>query len=314
VAGNISMVKYLIFLPVSALILCWWGSGPLSAWEGYNEPPRKPSYDQAGRLRINRDFFELSANTGGDFYFWAPGEFAASAAILQVPVTSDPILLEYGNSDQYVKSCPIPVDTGIGLLSVFVGAQRKDMVVLHRPDGRSTSANPALVAEQKFRHMTIITVENPEPGTWILETSGSGSYVVSARYLYGKRRYDSGPGEGVDLLGVEFVEPGGRPGHEGSFPVKGKVRAGESRLCRISITGSISEPAAEFVSRYNKVLGRIKLQPYSGESGGELTGTCSVPSAPFRIRVSGRDAHGYPFQRVTAAMYAPEPARIDVSE
>jgi hypothetical protein len=314
VSVNISLIKFFLILSVSALILCWWGGGQLSAREGYNEPPRQLSYDQAGRLKINRDYFELSANTGGDFYFWAPGEFAASAGILQVPVTSDPILLEYGNGDQFVKSCKIPVDSGIGLLSVFVGAQRKDMVVLHRPDGRTTSANPAFVTEQKFRHMTIITVENPEPGMWKLETSGAGSYVVSARYSYGKRRQDSGAGEGIDLLSVQFVETGGRPGHEGLFPVKGMVRSGESRLCSISITGSISDPAAEFISQDNKVLGRIKLKPFSRESGGELLGTCTIPSTPFRIRVSGRDADGYPFQRVTAAIYVPEASHNDVLE
>src|SRR5512143_3548019 len=199
------MSRFLFYVTVSAVILCWWGSGLLFAREGYNEPPRQPSYDQAGRLRINRDFFELSAATGGDFYFWAPGEFATSAAILKVPVTSDPILLDYGNGGQFARSRKIPVDSGIGLLSVFVGAQRKDLVVLRRPDGRTTSANPAFVAEQKFRHMTIITVEKPEPGMWKLEYGGAGNYAVSVRYSHRSRKHDAGAGEGIDLLGVEFV-------------------------------------------------------------------------------------------------------------
>ncbi len=120
VAMNISTTKFLLCAPLSTLIVSCWGSELLYAREGYDEPPRQASYDQSGRLRINRDFFELSANTGGDFYFWAPGEFAASAAILRVPVTSDPIFLEYGNSDKFVRSCKIPVDSGIGLLNVLV--------------------------------------------------------------------------------------------------------------------------------------------------------------------------------------------------
>ncbi len=311
---NLSKSKFLLFVQVFVLMFCCPGIGQLSAREGYNAPPRQPSYDQAGRLRINRDYFELSASTGGDFYFWAPGEFAASASVLRVPVTSDPILLEYGSGDKFAKSRKIPVDSGIGLLSVFVGMQRKDSVVLRRPDGRATSANPAFVEEQKFRHMTIITVENPEPGMWSLETSGSGSHMVSVRYAHGKGKRDIGSDEGIDLADAEFVESGGTPGHEGLFPVKGKVRAGESRLCRISITGAISGPAAEFVTRDNRVLGRIKLQPLSPESRGELTGTCTVPSTPFRIRVRGRDADGYPFQRVTSAIYTPETSRSRVSK
>ena len=149
---------------------------------------------------------------------------------------------------------------------------------------------------------------------WKLEYGGAGSYAVSVRYSHRSRKHDAGAGEGIDLLGVEFVEPGGRPGHEGLFPVKGKVRAGESRLCRISISGAVSEPAAEFVSRDNKILGRINLQPLSPESGGDVIGTCTVPSIPFRTRVSGRDADGFPFQRVTSAVYTPEASRAKGSE
>lgn len=162
--------------------------------------------------------------------------------------------------------------------------------------------------------MTIITVENPEPGIWKLATSGAGSYEVAVRYSYGTRKHGAGADEGIDLLGVDFIESGGRTGHEGLFPAKGKVKAGESRLCRISITGTIADPVAEFVSRDNRVLGRIQLKPFSRESGGELLGTCIIPSTPFRIRVSGRDAHGNPLQRVTAAMSAPEASHTDSTE
>ena len=71
--------------------------------------------------------------------------------------------------------------------------------------------------------MGIITVEKPEPGTWSLDFSGAGYHAVSVRYANGKGN------EGIDLIDMKFVEPGGRPGHEGLFPVKGKVRAGKSR-------------------------------------------------------------------------------------
>jgi hypothetical protein len=83
------------------------------------------------------------------------------------------------------------------------------------------------------------------------------------------------------------------------------VRSGESRLCRIKVTGAISEPVAEFVSRDNKVLGRVKLRPFSPEPDGELIGTAIVPPVPFRTMVSGRDSDGHLFQRVTSAIYTP---------
>lgn len=303
---SISKTEFILFLTTAALIIFGFGDMRLFAREGSNEPPRQSSYDTNGLVRINKDYFELSANSGGDFYFWAPGEFAASAPVLRIPVTADPILLDYGPGDRIVKSARVPVDSGIALLTVFVGVQRKDEVVLHRPDGRTVSENPAFVSEQNYRHMSIITVEKPEPGTWLLEFSGAGYYAVSVRYANDKGKNDSGRDEGIDLIDMKFVEPGGRPGHEGLFPVKGKVRAGESRLCRIAISGAISAPTVEFVSRDDRVLERMELQALSPDSGGELLGTCVVPSVPFRTRVSGRDARGYPFQRITAAVYTAE--------
>ena len=297
---SISKAVFILFLTTAASIIFVFGDMRLFAREGYNEPPRQASYDKNGLIRINKDYFQLSAQTGGDFYFWAPGEFAASAPVLRIPVTSDPILLDYGSGESFAKSSPVPVDSGIALLTVFVGAQRKDAVVLHRPDGRTVAENPAFVSEQKYRHMSIITVEKPEPGTWLLDFSGAGYYAVSVRYSNGTGN------EGIDLIDMKFVEPGGRPGHEGLFPVKGKVRAGESRLCRIAMSGAMSDPTVEFIARDNRVLGRVELQPLSPDSGGELLGTCVVPSVPFRIRVSGRDAHDYPFQRVTAGLYTSE--------
>ena len=310
---SISKAEFILFLTTAALIIFGFGDMRLYAREGYNEPSRPPSYDKNGLIRINKDYFKLSADTGGDFYFWAPGEFAASASVLRIPVTSDPILLDYGTGGSFTKSSPVPVDSGIALLTVFAGAQRKDAVVLHRPDGRTVAENPAFVSEQNYRHMSIIAVEKPEPGIWSLDFSGAGHYAVSVRYSNGRGKTDAGRDEGIDLIAIEFVEPGGRPGHEGLFPVKGKVRAGESRLCRIAMGGAISDPTVEFVSRDDRVLGRMELEPLSPDSGGGLFGTCVVPSVPFRTRVSGRDAHGYPFQRVTAPVYTFEISPADAN-
>jgi len=303
---SITKAVCILFLTTAALIIFGFGDTRLFAGQGYNEPPRNASYDKNGLLRINKDYFELPAQTGGDFYFWAPGEFVASASILRIPVTFDRILLDYGSGGKFDKSSRFPVDSGIALLTVFVGAQRKDAVVLHRPDGRTVAENPAFVSEQKYRHMSIITVEKPEPGMWSLEFSGAGCYAVSVKYANGKGNNDLGRDEGIDLIHTEFVESGGRPGHEGLFPVSGKVRAGESRHLWIEMGGAISEPTVEFVSRDDRVIGRMELQPLSPDSGGVLFGTCVVPSVHFRTRVSGCDAHGYPFQRVTAAVYTPE--------
>src|SRR5213592_1713205 len=94
--------------------------------------PRQPKKYDRGLLKIDPIYFDLAANTGGDFYFWAPGEFASSH--LQVPVHHEDVVLSYG-SIEGEKSFDIPVESGVKELTVFVGIQRKDLAVLVRPDG-----------------------------------------------------------------------------------------------------------------------------------------------------------------------------------
>ena len=62
---------------------------------GWNEPGQAPGHHDSGLLNINKDYFDMAAATGGDFYFWAPGEFAEAAGHLNIPISSEPIALAY---------------------------------------------------------------------------------------------------------------------------------------------------------------------------------------------------------------------------
>lgn len=299
----------LLSIALSALLLT--ALPAVADREGWNEPPRAPGYDRRGLLQINADYFDLAAATGGDFYFWAPGEFAASAALLTVPVASDPIALAYGSGGgDFARSVKVPVDAAVTRLSLFTGAQRLDDLRLIRPDGRSVEANPAGVSVQAFKHMRIVTVEEPEPGLWRVEMHGAGSYSLGARYLAERKKLTARGLEAIDLIDFSFVEVRGRPGHEGLFQVTPPVRAGEKRRCRITLTGEIRQPVFEMVSAAGEVLGTIKLDAADGEAAAdEFIGSCRVPAQPFRVRVRGQDRQGHPFQRLTAGLTSPRAAR-----
>jgi hypothetical protein len=167
---------------ISLILLTLLLTAPPAAAErpGWNEPPQAPGYDRNGLLKINADFFNLAAASGGDFYFWAAGEFAASAGLLSLPIASDPVALFYrSGGGAFAQSIEVPVDTAITHLTLFAGAQRLDEVQLLRPDGRSVEANPAGVAVQVYKHMRIVAVENPEPGRWRIEARGAGSCSIA---------------------------------------------------------------------------------------------------------------------------------------
>ena len=251
-----------------------------------DQVPREPRKDDRGLLKIDPIYFDLAANTGGDFYFWAPGEFAAST--LQMPIHREDVLLSYGSVESK-KSFDIPVESGVKEMTLFAGIQRKDLAMLIRPDG-------TVVRDvQAFQHMLIATVKAPAAGTWRLELHGAGMYAVTAHV----KPADDGP----ELVRFAFVVPGGRPGHEGMFPLKRPLQAGESLACEVSLSGSVKEPELLFVTRDASLIGSTPIAR-AGED--EYAGQCTVPDVPFRAVIRGTDAKGTRFQRSESPLHIPE--------
>lgn len=266
---------------------------PLRADPGQHGRPLRN--DRNGLLEVNADYFALAANTGGDFYFWAPGEFAT--ARLRIPLSGEPVLLAYGNVGVAQRSFAIPVESGARSLTIFSGAQRKDFAVLVRPDGTIVADGAAGAAIQSFRHMMIATIDVPVAGTWRLEFTGAGTFEVSAHVQ---------PSRGDDALAFDdfdFLEPGGRPGHEGLFPISRELRKGETIPCSATLSGQLSAVQLAFVSPDDQPISTVSMEQDGG--GRDYFGRCAIPSRPFQVAVTGRDARGLPFRRVESRVHSP---------
>jgi hypothetical protein len=258
---------------------------------GQQENRSRPLQKNArGLLAINRDFYNISAATGGDYYFWAPGEFAASN--LQIPTDSEEVLLSYPELSGK-KVFEIPVESGVRSLTVFAGAQRKDLAVLVRPDGFTLGHGGDAVL-QSFQHMLIVTVANPAAGVWRLELDGEGAACVTAHVRLGTNA--------PQLVDFDFVEKGGRPGHEGLFPIRREPRAGEKLQCQLELGGTAQKVQLEFAGRDGSPVGRAELVG----DGDTYSGTCTVPKVPFRVMVRGTDANAKPFQRMDRPLLEPK--------
>jgi hypothetical protein len=255
-------------------------------------PPPAARHPQ-GLLPVNPDYFSLSAETGGDFYFWAPGEFATAG--LQIPLHDEAVTLAYGTLPPQGVRLAIPVESGARRLTVFAGAQRKDQFRLLRPDGRPAAG--AGVALQAFSHMLIASVDAPAAGTWQLELRGAGQYSTSAHVA--ATREVQGPA----FLGLDFVEMGGRPGHEGWFPIERDLRRGERLTCSAKLAGASGPVEFGFVGRDGASLGTLALR--QEEPGGDYLGACEVPMLAFRTMARGADASGQSFQRIEPALRSP---------
>ena len=273
-----------------------------------NEPGREPGVDRAGLLRIDPLYFGLSAATGGDFYFWARGEFAAAAGKLTVPpLGAEPVTLAYvSRGGPFARTFDIPVDGTISQLSIFAGAQRLDDLVLLRPDGQSSAANSAGVSVQSFRHMRIITVDGPEPGLWQVTVSGSGGYELASRCLSDQNRLRAQGLQAIELISFDFVVLGGRPGHQGYFSMKAVPAAGTEQMCRVTVSGGIDRPVVELVAGDGALIGPVASEEKGEVAADEFLCRCRVPAQPFRVRVRGKDRQGWPFERITPDLITPK--------
>ena len=229
-------------------------------------PPCHPGRAPAAELlRINRDAYELSAATGGDFYFWAPGEFASSG--VRIPLGQDAVLLSYGELAGGMRRFCFPVDTVVPRLALFLGAQGKDRFRILRPGGIEM-AHGGGTDLQEFRHMTIASVDAPEPGEWCLVAEGKGLHAFSARVAAAP------PGKGgerpvpISVVRADFIDPKGYLGREGYMPKKVKPRAGKTMQFSVRMNGPFDTVSFELVAPDGTVL--IRPNPIAErESQGE---------------------------------------------
>jgi len=257
------------------------------------QQPRPQTKNAQGLLKVNRLYYDLSASTGGDFYFWAAGEFAAVAPI-DIPTGGEEVVLAYGALTGAKTVFEIPVESGARKLTIFCGIQRKDLAVIVRPDDSPARHGEPGVKLQSFQHMTIATVDSPATGTWKLELTGAGLYSISAKLNAGT--------DAPALDSFEFVERRGRPGHEGLFPIERVPKKGETLMARGETSGSISKLSFSFVTGDGTPIRRCPLALQDGE----WLGSCTVPEQPFRVVVAGVDAVGKAFRRIESGLVTPE--------
>jgi hypothetical protein len=267
-----------------------------SSTQDPGQRPRAAPSDRFGLLEVNELYFDLAANTGGDFYFWAPGEFAKSN--LQIPIHDEDVVLAYGRLDGPTRNFSIPVESGAKTLTIFSGIQRKDIVSIIRPDGSVLAAGARGAKLQSFRYMTIATVDAPEPGAWRVVLSGAGKYAVTAHVRAANDA--SAPG----FNDFEFVQLGGRPAHEGWFPIQRDLRKGETIECSTEVSGRVSGAEFAFVTRDDRLIASVPMQ--AEENGDNYFGRCQIPDIPFRVAVSGRDEQGRPFRRIESGLNTPK--------
>ncbi len=210
-----------------------------------------------------------------------------------VPVSNagkhkDTIFRATGTLSTGSRDFSFPVDSTIDSLMVSVTLQCLQSITVHRPSDTEVHSGEPDVDDNGFRSGQILVIAKPEAGPWRVKIAGMGMFFVVAQAK-----------SAISLDNVEFVGPGGRPGHEGLFPVKGPIHIGEQRMLSVRMKAPQGEVAFRLVNSAGETLEPLGMKA-ADESydDREFLGTLTLKHAEFRVAVEGRDEGGYPYQRV----------------
>jgi hypothetical protein len=174
-------------------------------------------------------------------------------------------------------------------------------LVLKRPGGQAIREGSERTEDTELNCGRIITVDKPEPGIWHAEVNGSGTYWLAAE----------GQSD-IYFIKAEFVELGGRPGHQGLFRIQGQPIAGQPAILQASVSASEAKTTEfGFVSERGELLQKVRMKITDPDREFlEFTGDVMPPAVPFRIVVKGIDAKGMKYQRFDAPLLRTATVRV----
>jgi hypothetical protein len=259
------------------------------------QPDTRPGWPCVGKP--DPSYFTVAEGSGGQVFLFDPAEVAESSVLMTGAMThEETVFRAAGTLAEGVHEFSIPVDSAIESAMFSVSLQCLQVVEIFRPSGEELRANDPGVDYHQFQAGRIVTLPTPTPGAWTVRVAGKGMFflVLLAR-------------TGLSLDRVAFVEPGGRPGHEGLFPITGNPKRGVTQRLQVTLSGTLQEPVFRFVSSSAETIQQLSLQPQEG--GGDeqdFLGEVTPSARQFRLAVSGIDARGFPVQRVHAPLFTAE--------
>ena len=237
---------------------------------------------------------QVSEGSGGQVFLLDSSEVASSATLLMASHGHDETLRRVvGELDPGVRTIDVHVDPSVERVLFSVSLQCLQEIELVRPSGRPVAASDPGVTWTAFQAGRQVGVDTPEPGLWKLQLAGKGLLflVVHAN-------------ASLALENSQLVRVAGGPGHEGFFPDDAPLLPGTRRLMEIRLSPGILEPTFGMRSSSDTVLGT--LPPTRQQTSGDEQIYLSeflVPSTPFRVVVTGRDAAGNTVQRAQGTVF-----------
>jgi von Willebrand factor A domain-containing protein 7 len=240
---------------------------------------------------IDASYVRVANATGGQVLPLGPSEVGAAAPLIAASSNAETVSWATARLASSAETITVPVD-GVTSRVAFVlstDGSITDMTVSD-PRGALVTGGTGVDAFS-FGCVRGFAVERPVAGEWTVRAAGAGTY-----WLVVHVRSDLG------LDDAAFVQVAGRPAHEGLFKIPGQPVAGRPATLRARVTREdVTDATFDLVSMSGGRLQAIALSPVTTSSTEEeyVGEIASLPTLPFRVRVSGRDRTGAVYQRVS---------------
>jgi von Willebrand factor A domain-containing protein 7 len=259
------------------------------------QPRSRPGWPCVGKP--DPSYFTVAEGSGGQVFLFDPSEVAESSVLMIGAMKhEETVFRAAGTLAEGVHEFSIPIDSTVESALFSISLQCLQVVEIVRPAGDELRENDPGVDYHQFQAGRIVTVPRPTPGAWTVRVAGKGMF-----FLVLQAKTD------LTLDRVSFVEPGGRPGHEGLFPIKGSPKRGVAQHLEVEMSGPFQNPAFRFISSSAETVQDLSLQRQRGPGDNlEFLGEVTPRARQFRLAVSGVDARGFAFQRVHAPLFTVE--------
>jgi hypothetical protein len=230
---------------------------------------------------VDPSYIRMAEDTGGMPFFFQRSEVAQSTKFLLANTSENHVTLLWakGGLQGHNREFIVPVDATLEHIVFAMSADNHETrMEVFGPGETAITANPHADTTD-FTCGRYIFLRRPPPGSYRIHIKGSGRFWVS---VDGK--------SDIFLHGVEFVEPGGRPGHEGMFPIHGQPIIGKTTNLKTSVAGDVKTISFALVTPENQLIETLDLTSRQTERDDhEFAGVFSLPHEPFRLVATGTD-------------------------
>jgi hypothetical protein len=267
---------------IAAVALVFCASLLLTAQD--QQPKYQTGWPCSGK--VDPSFVRNAEATGGKVLLFTPNEIAGAANDMSASSGHrETVFRAGGQLNDGVHDFDIPLDSTIESAYFFLALQCQQFVAVLQPAGDELRADAPGVDSHAFEAVRLVTIAAPSPGTWKVRMAGRGffSVIVTAKTT-------------LALTRVSLAQNGA--------PIKGLAPLGKTVRLEAATSGEPSQVGFHFISMRGATLRTVelRLEPDAAASR-TYAGEVTLPETEFRLLLTGFDAKGFPFQRVTPQLF-----------